>query len=266
MSTVIAVSTGKGGVGKSTAACHLAARLAAAPRNGGVLLVDLDPQRNATRRLLAPEDLDGPGLAEVLTGSIPVTDAIATSRVSNDLDVLRAGSGLQEAARLIGAAKSRETVLQRMVVDPARGVWRWIILDLPPDLGDLTVNGLTAADSVLSPVLCDGDSFAGVMSVLEVLAELKEAGLNPATHAGSVIIATEPGPAYAVTLEALKAANVPVLGEWRRGKAWLSSQAAGILVWEYQNKGKNQTETIAAVDKVVTALKRKTKGRINNGA
>lgn len=231
--------------------------LASKPRNGGVLFVDMDPQRNASRRLLqgTDEDFAGPGLAEVLRGQEELGDVILESRSGHDLDVLPAGIALDDTREWMVTQKVSETLLDRAVIQPAREVWKWIVLDLPPSLDQLCLSGLVAADYVVSPVVFDGDSYQGVLTTREALIDLRDAGLPAGKHIGAVAMKAKGGRGAVplgqrVTFDQLKAAGIPLLGEVADRMAWPNSQAAGELAWEYEPKGPTKTQISAIVDAI----------------
>ena len=149
MARVISVVNQKGGVGKTTTAVNLAVYLAALGKF--VLLVDLDPQANATSGIgIAHQELDS-GLYEVMSGNAEARSVIQ----AHDLDglkVLPATNSLAGASVELVNMDRREFRLFD-VIDPVRQDYDYIIIDCPPSLGLLTINGLVAADEILIPVL-----------------------------------------------------------------------------------------------------------------
>lgn len=219
-----------------------------------VLLVDLDPQRNASRRLL--EEFDGPGLSEVLMGELSLPDSIRTTRFPG-LDVLPPGEKLDQCKQAMMAESLRELMIRDLVVTPARAVYPWIVLDLPPEEGGaLTSGGLVASDLVVSPIMFDGDSYQGLVKVRTLLTKL--APLNPGRHIGTVLAGSEkPSTTKArpvneqITLELLDEEGIPVLGEWTNRKSWPTSQLAGQLCWEYEPKTPGKAQVQATTDLIV---------------
>lgn len=161
--TIIAVVNQKGGVGKTTTAINVAAQLAG---NGkSVLLVDLDPQGNATSGMGLPKDQAKNTTYDVLCRGTQLADAVLETHVAQ-LFVLPAHADLAGAeVELVGQAQ-REFALQRAL---ANSTHDYIIIDCPPSLGLLTINGLTAASSVLIPVQAEYYALEGLSQLLNTV-------------------------------------------------------------------------------------------------
>ena len=160
---IIAVVNQKGGVGKTTTAINVAAQLADAKTS--VLLVDLDPQGNATSGLGIPKEQAAQTTYEVICGGTLLPNAVQESHVAQ-LFVLPANANLAGAeVELVGTAR-REFALQRALQAAS---YDYVIIDCPPSLGLLTINGLTAATSVLIPVQAEYYALEGLSQLLNTI-------------------------------------------------------------------------------------------------
>lgn len=174
MARIIAVANQKGGVGKTTTAVNLSASLAVAEKN--TLLVDLDPQANGTSGAGIPKDFGGPSIYEVQIGKARARDAIQKTALQA-LSVLPSRPDLIGAeVELVGRPGS-ESLLKHTLADLV-AEFDFILLDCPPSLGLMTLNGLTAAHSVLIPIQCEYYALEGLGRLLETI-RLVRMGLNP---------------------------------------------------------------------------------------
>jgi chromosome partitioning protein len=173
MGKVYAVANQKGGVGKTTTAVNVAACIAEA--GYGTLLIDVDPQANATVGLGLPRSQQ-PGLYEVLAGESAPTEAIVESSIEN-LRLLPASPELAGANIELPRIDGFEGKL-REAIEPIRGEYEYIVLDCPPSLGPLTVSALVAADRVIVPVQTEYYALEGLAGLLETLT-LVQRELNP---------------------------------------------------------------------------------------
>lgn len=172
MGKTIAVINQKGGVGKTTSAVNIAAAIAEGGKS--VLLVDLDPQGNATSGLgIAPEQI-GSTTYEVLIGEAQLVDAIVESHVKR-LYVLPADKNLAGAEVELVQMLSRELKLREALKHAA---YDYIFIDCPPSLGLLTINALSAADQVLIPVQAEYYALEGLGQLMGTI-QAVQGHINP---------------------------------------------------------------------------------------
>src|SRR5918997_6620945 len=187
MGTVYAIANQKGGVGKTTTAVNVAACIAEA--GYGTLLVDADPQGNATVGLGLSRE-EGPGLYEVLSGTVAAADAVRPTRIEH-LSMLVSTPDLagatMELPRLPGSEGRMRDALAGL-----RGAYAFTLLDCPPSLGPLTVNALVAADRVIVPVQTEYFALEGLAGLLDTLS-LIQRELNPRLTIAGMILTMHDG-------------------------------------------------------------------------
>lgn len=165
MGKVIAITNQKGGVGKTTTSINLSAALA--KHNRKVLLLDIDPQGNATSGIGINKADVKTDIYEVLVNGSPIQDAIYDVDIAG-LQVIPATIQLAGAEIEIVSIVSREKILKRALSE-IRNQYDYIIIDCPPSLGLLTINALTAADSVLIPIQCEYYALEGLSQLLNTV-------------------------------------------------------------------------------------------------
>ena len=184
-SLVFTIANQKGGVGKTTTAVNLAAALA---ENGiPVLLIDLDPQANATSSL-GVEKKEGRSLYGPLHGEGAALDLVTATAWPN-LFLLPSEEDL--AAAEIEIAQMDNFLLKlRAILEPVRaaGTYRVILIDCPPALGMLSMNSLAAADYLLITLQCEYMAMEGLGQILRNVERLKTAGINPALELGGIVM------------------------------------------------------------------------------
>jgi chromosome partitioning protein len=183
MGKIISIANQKGGVGKTTTAVNLCASLAVARRS--CLLVDCDPQGNATTGLGIDKSNLNSGLYEFILGSAPQEKVILRTPLKR-LYLIGANINLIGAEVEMVSADEREYRLRRRLL-PLRDRYDFIFLDCPPSLGFLTLNALTAADSVLIPLQCEYYALEGLSQLLKTIKAVKN-GLNPSLKMSGIVL------------------------------------------------------------------------------
>ena len=187
MGTVFAIANQKGGVGKTTTAVNLAASVAEAGHD--TLLVDLDPQCNATVALGLPKDIE-PGIYDCLTGDTTVADAARPTPFER-LSVVPATPELAGATVELPRIPGSESRLRERL-GAVRERFLFTLLDCPPSLGPLTVNALVAADRVIVPVQTEYFALEGLAGLLDTLS-LIQRELNPRLTVAGMILTLHDG-------------------------------------------------------------------------
>jgi len=184
VSRVIAIANQKGGVGKTTTAVNLAASLAVAEQR--TLLVDADPQGNATSGIGLSSDALASTLYEVLVGEAGVAESTQRGVQFRTLDVLGATPDLAGVEVELVNRAGRERAMANALA-PVRDDYDFILIDCPPSLSLITVNMLAAADAVLIPLQCEYYALEGLSQLLNTV-HLVQRGVNPALAVDGVLL------------------------------------------------------------------------------
>jgi chromosome partitioning protein len=184
---VLAIANQKGGVGKTTTAINLATALAA--NNERVLLIDLDPQGNASTGLGIARTDRAIGSYRLLTEELPAVEAIRTTFIPN-LSLITAEADLAGAEIELVSLDRREFRLRDALASlRAQGTsgYTFVLIDCPPSLGLLTLNGLVAADAVLVPLQCEFYALEGISGLVRTI-EMVKRGLNPTLRLQGIVL------------------------------------------------------------------------------
>jgi chromosome partitioning protein len=176
---VIALANQKGGVAKTTTTLNLA--VAMKELGYSVLVIDLDPQGNLTMSQGMDPDAIERSMFDVLVHSLPIEEVIHQSEV----DVAVSSIDLAGAELALSSMIGRERALQKALL-PVRGSYDYILIDTPPSLGLLTINALTAADSVIVPVQCEYLSLRGLVQLEGTVSMIRE-NLNPSVEIRGIL-------------------------------------------------------------------------------
>ena len=175
MGKIVAVALQKGGVGKTTTCINLAGYLAQLGKK--VLIVDFDPQHNASSGVGVEVTDKTPSIYSVMCDQVDPTDAIQLTAVKG-LEILPSTQDLSGAEIELVRMSGREQIL-RNCLNKIRDSYDYIFIDCPPTLTLLTVNALTAADTVIIPIQCEYFALEGITQLVRAIRLIKKQGLNP---------------------------------------------------------------------------------------
>lgn len=182
MSRVIAVANQKGGVGKSTTAINLSACLA--EKGKRVLIIDVDPQGNATSGLGVDKNSAETTLYELMLGEVEIEQVLVKNVIDN-LDLIPSNINLSGAEIELLEIEDKEYVL-RNSISQVRDSYDYIIMDCPPSLNMLTINALTASNSVIVPIQCEYYALEGLSQLIQTI-ELVKDRLNESLYIEGIV-------------------------------------------------------------------------------
>jgi chromosome partitioning protein len=183
MGRVFCIANQKGGVGKTTTAVNLAASLASTGRR--VLLLDTDPQANASSGLGVRAERDDPSTYQVLLGGSDARAAVRSTEIPN-LSLIASTRDLAGAEVELVSADRREFRLKAALAG-VRDEYEYVLIDCPPSLGFLTLNALVAADAVIIPLQCEYYALEGLSQLLQTIKTVKR-GFNPRLEVQGIVL------------------------------------------------------------------------------
>lgn len=246
MAKILSLSNHKGGCGKTTSTINIAAGLA---KNGRrVLVVDIDPQANATQGMGLNPYEDHRNIYGALTGQYELTPIA----VSDGLDIVPSTLNLVAAEMQLVNEYGRERILLSLL-EPMADKYDYILLDCPPSLGILTLNAMTAADAILLPIQPQFFAVQGLQQLLNIVVKVRK-GLNPHLHIGGVFI-TDFDSRTKMHADAAATIRQAFPDEMfattiRHNIALAESSARGMSVFDYNPKSNGAADYSALVQEV----------------
>lgn len=184
MGRVIAFTNQKGGVGKTTTCVNMSTYMALMGKK--VLLIDIDPQGNATSGLGQDKAGNVKSIYDVISGNVDVFDAVKKTEIQG-LDIIPANIDLAGVEVELVYMKERESVIKK-IINKVKNSYDYITIDCPPSLGLLTVNALTASDGVIIPIQCEFFALEGLSQLMNTIRLVKKTGLNQALTVEGVVL------------------------------------------------------------------------------
>ncbi len=184
MGRVIAFTNQKGGVGKTTTCVNMSTYMALMGKK--VLLIDIDPQGNATSGLGQDKAGNVKSIYDVISGNVDVVDAVKKTEIQG-LDIIPANIDLAGVEVELVYMKERESVIKK-IINKIKNSYDYITIDCPPSLGLLTVNALTASDGVIIPIQCEFFALEGLSQLMNTIRLVKKTGLNQALTVEGVVL------------------------------------------------------------------------------
>ena len=248
--TVLAVANQKGGVGKTTTTLHIAAAMAELGR--AVLVVDLDPQACLTFSLGYDPDELQPSLHDTVVGRAELAETIVQH---GEVDVAPASIDLAGAEVTLLSRTGREYLLRGQLT-PLLDSYDVVLVDCPPSLGVLTINGLTAADEVIVPVQCETLSHRGVAQLMETIGDVKRLTNRTLRVRGIVATMFDPRPRHSreVLRDLIARYDLPLIGPpVRKSVRFAESPTTGVSLVE-TNTGIPGTAAYRAIARELLAI------------